>query len=241
MLTTKARALSQSPLPADLQAFELMASPPDSGFYLTQNPQGLWQLCQAGQKPLLIDFSSAHYRHRGGTEYLPKAFKGMSGASILDATAGWGRDAWLLAYRGFHLCLCERNPYLYVLLKQGIEQAKQLPLTAAVANRMRIIHDDSRQFLAAHGREFDAIYLDPMYPQRQKSAKVKKEMQILHELLGADAGEQADNAELLQTALHSGCAKIVVKRPQTAAALAALAPHHSIEAPNTRYDVYLSQ
>lgn len=238
---TKALALGSYPPAAEEKAWQILQQMPAQDFYLAQNPQGLWQLCREGIKPLHIDFSGAHYRHRGGTEYLPKAFKGMAGGSIIDATAGWGRDAWLLAYRGFRLTLCERNPYLYILLKQAVEQARELPLTAAVAARIEIVHHDSRDFLTASGAQADAIYLDPMYPQRQKSAKVKKDMQILHALLGADAGEQSDNAQLLDSALNSGCPRIVVKRPHSAEHLGGIAPHHSIEAPNTRFDIYLSR
>lgn len=231
------RAIGGQPL-QDGPPFDILDAAPPAGFYLAQNGQGLWQLCGAEIAPQSIDFSTAYYRHRGGTEYLPKAFKGMAGGRILDATAGWARDAWLLAYRGFEVRLCERNPYLYVLLKQGIEQAQQQALTAAVAARLSLSYGDSRNLLAA-AASFDAVYLDPMYPKRQKSAKVKQDMQVLQALLGEDSADQADNAALLQAALAGGCARVVVKRPAAAAPLGELRPHHSIHAPNTRFDVYL--
>lgn len=188
------------------------------------------------QKPVHIDFSDAYYRHRGGTEYLPKAFKHMAGGSILDATAGWARDAWLLAYRGFHLTLCERHPALYLLLQQGIAHAQQIAITADVAARLQVEYEESEQYIHRNGANFDAIYLDPMYPQREKSAKVKKDMQILHELMTPYPN---NGDSLLLAARESGCPRIVVKRPQGAPFLANLTPHHSLNAPNTRFDIYL--
>jgi len=64
--------------------------------------------------PLTLDFSS--YLKRSGSETLPKTLRGMAGAQVADATAGWGKDAWLLASRGFSLTLYEQNPYLHTLL-----------------------------------------------------------------------------------------------------------------------------
>ena len=44
----------------------------------------------------------------------------------------------------------------------------------------------------------DVVYLDPMYPHKQKSALVKKEMRVFQHLVGADL----DADELLLPALQ---------------------------------------
>lgn len=206
------------------------------GFYLAKHEQR-WALCCADKKPIHIDFTDTLYR-RGGKEYLPKAFKNMNGKRIFDATAGWGRDSWLLACRGFQVTLCERQAYLYALLAQAIELAKNTPETAATAAQLTLVYQDSCQYLRTTSTQFDAIYLDPMYPPRQKSAKVKKEMAILHILLDDEAGDTAENLLLLQTA-RARCARVVVKRPHTAPPLGNQVPRYCIDAPNTRFDVYL--
>ncbi len=226
-------------IPEFLPAAEYMLAeePIPDDYYLMQNAEGIWQLCKMGQKAVEIDFAQPYYRYRGGVEYLPKAFKKLSGKKILDATAGWARDAWLLAYRGYHLTLCEKNPYLYTLLAQGIARAQNHPAIQTVAKNLSVTYTGSQSFIRACGHQFDAIYLDPMFPQRQKSAKVKKDMQILHDLLGSVADVENDRT-LLESALDSGCEKVVVKRPKDADFLAQIKPHHSIHAPNTRFDIY---
>ena len=183
--------------------------------------------------PSTIDFRDAYYRARGGTEYLPKALRGMAGAHIADATAGWARDAWLLAYRGFRVTLIERQPLLFALLEQGIAFAQQDRVIRDIAARLSVVQGDSREHLRK--QRFDAVYLDPMYPVRDKKSKVKKDMQILHTLL-ADTGD--DHAALLDAALQSAKQRVIVKRPQSAEHLAARAPDWQIHAPNTRFDVY---
>lgn len=223
--------------PAEIIADSIVIeTAPEKGYYLAQK-KSTYQLCHPQQNPTIIDFTDNYYRYRGGKEYLPKAFKNMTGGQILDATAGWARDSWLLAYRGFQVTLCEKHPALYLLLKQGITHAREEPLTATVATRLTVQYGESEALIHAQGSKFDAIYLDPMYPPREKSAKVKKDMQILHELLA----EETNNGDrLLLVAIDSGCPRIVVKRPKNAPFLANLAPHHSLNAPNTRFDIYLT-
>ena len=80
----------------------------------------------------------------------------------------------------------------------------------------------------------DVIYIDPMYPDRKKSALVKKDMQILQRLHGED-----DNAaELLDNALRYAKKRVVVKRPIQAETLSEKKPNTCIKSKKTRYDVY---
>ena len=78
------------------------------------------------------------------------------------------------------------------------------------------------------------IYIDPMYPSRAKSALVKKEMQLLHQIIGPDT----DNDSLLTIALDVALKRVVVKRPKTAQPLTKQKPSSFIESKNTRYDIY---
>ncbi len=205
-------------------------------FYLMRLA-GRWHLCdkQARFTQFAVDFGAPYYRCRGGTEYLPKAFKGMRGAQLADLTAGWGRDAWLLAYRGFSVTLYERDPYLAFLLEDALRNARHNPRLAIIAERLTLCHGDALEKLDGL---FDGIYLDPMFPARQKRAQVKKPMQILHLLLGE---ETSDGAALLERALLHARKRVAVKRPRGAPSLGERKPHYRVEAPRMRVDMYLPE
>lgn len=204
------------------------------GDYYLHWRDGRYHLCDQKQRhpPLILDFAT--YLKRSGSETLPKTLRGFSmEAPIADATAGWGKDAWLLASRGFSLTLFERNPYLATLLAAALDAALADPRTATIAARLTLIHADAATTLVP--ASFAAVYLDPMYPERRKSAKVKKHMQALQQLLGHSAD---DEAALLARARLAATRRVIVKRPQHAPPLADAAPAYHIDGPNTRYDIY---
>ena len=156
---------------------------------------------------------------------------------VVDATAGLGRDGFLLAAAGFRVVLCERNPVVAALLRDGLARAALLPRTAAIAARIRLIAADFADALEQLSERPAVIYLDPMFPPRSKSAKVKQELQLLQLLEGTGGGE-SDAARLLQTALAAGPRKVVVKRPLKGPALAGPAPSHVLRGKAVRFDVY---
>uniref|UniRef100_UPI0028E3926D class I SAM-dependent methyltransferase n=2 Tax=Neisseriaceae TaxID=481 RepID=UPI0028E3926D len=88
--------------------------------------------------------------------------------------------------------------------------------------------------LAAQSRP-DIVYLDPMYPERQKSAAVKKEMAYFHSVVGAAQEE----AELLAAARAIAKKRVVVKRPRLGEFLNGEKPAYQYTGKSTRFDVYL--
>ncbi len=193
--------------------------------------------------PVAVDFShgrAAHRRRYGGGRGQPLAraigLKQGASPTVADLTAGLGRDAFVLATLGCRIDLVERVPLVAALLENGLARAAQDSEVAATVARMHLHWRDAKQWLAntdAKQRP-DVIYLDPMYPAREKSALVKKEMQLFHGLVGADA----DAPALLALALQHACKRVVVKRPRSATPLAGRAPGFVVASPNTRYDVY---
>jgi 16S rRNA (guanine1516-N2)-methyltransferase len=163
---------------------------------------------------------------------------GLSGAvppRIVDATAGLGRDAFLLASRGCEVTLLERSPHVHALLADGLARAAAAgPDFAAIASRMTLRLGDARQLLA--GLEPDVVLVDPMHPPRTNTALVKKEMRLLRELVGSDP----DALELMQAALAAARKRVVLKWPLRAAPMAGLRkPSHQIVGKTTRYDVFM--
>ena len=104
----------------------------------------------------------------------------------VDATAGLGADALLLAATGFEVRLFERNPVMAALLEDALRRAADDPQLAGIVARMRLECGDSIAALKRMGAQAEAapdvVYLDPMFPARQKSAAVKKKFQLLHHL-----------------------------------------------------------
>jgi 16S rRNA (guanine1516-N2)-methyltransferase len=95
---------------------------------------------------------------------------------------------------------------------------------------------DSQDYLAqiTDDNRPDVIYLDPMFPDRQKSADVKKEMAAFHHVVGKD--EDADS--LLEKALAKANYRVVVKRPRKAPFINNKTPSYQLEGKSSRYDIY---
>src|SRR5699024_10204201 len=159
--------------------------------------------------------------------------------NVLDATAGLGRDAFVLASLGCQMSLVEQSPIIVALLKDGLERARQVPETALVVARIALVQANSITWMAKLSAQEipEVVYLDPMYPERRKSALVKKEMRLLRTLVGSD-----ENAPLLlKAALACARSRVVVKRPRLAPAIAGPKPNFAIRSKNTRFDIYLTR
>lgn len=210
------------------------------GLTLVRDGEGL-ALVGEGQV-LRGDFTRMLPRIKAGrlnSELLVKAAKIKNAEGELtavDATAGLGEDSLLLAAAGFRVTLYERNPVVYELLKDALERAAQIPELAPVVARMTAVHADSVAGMAALETPPDVILLDPMFPARQKSALVKKKLQMIQKL------EQPcdDEITLLLTAMEARPKKLIVKRPPKGDWLAGLKPDHSIEGKAVRFDCFAS-
>ena len=217
-----------------------------AGLVLLQSEQhlALKQLDEPKVGEVLVDFASDALTFRrlhggGKKEAIAKAvgLKGQTGLKVLDATAGLGRDAFVLASLGCQMQLIERSPAVAALLADGLQRAALHPeLGSWLSQRMQLHHGIASELMAnwQHDKP-DVVYLDPMFPHRKKSALVKKEMRLFQQLLGPD--EDAD--ALLQPALDLAQKRVVVKRPAGAPYLAARKPQLELEGKANRFDVYL--
>jgi 16S rRNA (guanine1516-N2)-methyltransferase len=212
--------------------------------YLGTTRLELRDLAPDAPGPVFVDYCagrSDHRRRHGGGKNQPLARAAglgkLSAPSVLDATAGLGRDAFVLATLGCRVTLVERSAAFAALLTDGIERALLDAEVRPIAERMRVIHADSKEYLQRLPPESrpDVIYLDPMYPHRDKSALVKKEMRYARALVGEDT----DAEELLDIALGTARRRVAVKRPRNAAPLPGPQPTAEIASTNTRYDIYM--
>jgi 16S rRNA (guanine1516-N2)-methyltransferase len=154
---------------------------------------------------------------------------------VADATAGLGQDAFVLASLGCRVTLFERNPVIHALLADGLARAALNVDCAVIVERMRLLEGSSIDWLGqADAEAADIVYLDPMFPHRDKSALVKKEMQVFRTIVGDDE----DSGQLLAGALERARYRVVVKRPRKAPAIEGPEPTTRIEGKSSRYDVY---
>lgn len=160
---------------------------------------------------------------------------GTGPTRVVDATAGLGRDAFLLASLGAEMTLIERSPEVHALLAEGLARAREAGSDfAAIVARMTLRLGDARRLLP--GLAPDVVLVDPMHPPRKGSALVKQEMRLLRKLVGADP----DAFELMQAALASAGKRVVLKWPLRAEPMASLRrPSHQIVGKTTRYDVFM--
>jgi 16S rRNA (guanine1516-N2)-methyltransferase len=194
------------------------------------------------------DAGLSYRREKGGgrSEMIAKAvgLKGNKTPAVIDATAGLGVDAFVLASMDCRVTMLERVPAVYALLQDGLERSRAYasqndPKLESILKRMLLLHNDAAQYLnqLKEADYPDVVFLDPMFPERRKSAAVKKEMQIFHKLIGPDG----DADQILGAALAVAMDRVVVKRPRIAPQLSGREPSHVIEGKRNRYDVYLTR
>ncbi len=246
LLLTPSAGASNSELAstiADKWQFTIVSEAPASlGLVAEEGRLSPKDFADPKQLPVFVDFlsGSSTYRqqHGGGKgEPIVKAvgLKGHDNYHVIDATPGLGRDAFVLASVGCHVTMIERSAVVAALLEDGI---RRLQVAGdRVAERLSLLHGNSAQVMQYwDGENVDAVYLDPMFPHRKKSALVKKEMRIFQQLLGSDE----DANLLLPPALAIAHHRVVVKRPNSADVLNGQKPSMAITSKKHRFDVYIS-
>ena len=194
-------------------------------------------------KELRVDFVEGPVAHRlrfggGRGQDLPKAMGLRAGKTptIIDATAGLGRDSFLLASLGAQVTLIERSEKMHALLAQGMERAAQEGgQLREIINRMTLLKGDALDLIPELAGE--AILIDPMHPERKKSALVKQELRQVREIVGTDD----DAADLVRLAIKHARKRVVLKWPTKADPIEGVQKWtHQIIGKTTRYDVFMT-
>lgn len=188
-----------------------------------------------------FDTGALFRRMKSGDGLLSKAtgIKPSRDLHILDATAGFGVDSFMMASMGAKVTLLERNPIVAEMLADGIARGlacEHLDVAEALS-RMTLAANEAGDYLEACAKDdhtYSVVYLDPMFPERKKSALVKKEMQYFHQIVGPDLDADALLAKAMKVAEY----RVVVKRPRVAPFLADAEPNLQISGKAHRFDVY---
>lgn len=216
-----------------------------SGFSLHYDDKGLslYKTDEPKLGAINVDFVTGAVAHRrkfggGKGQSIAKAVGLNKGATpvVLDATAGLGRDGFVLASLGCKVILHERHPVVAALLYDGLERAyNDSEIGPWMQQNMSLIFGSSHTLLAQCDSMPDVVYLDPMFPHREKSALVKKEMRVFQDLVGGDT----DADDLLEFAYPLASKRVVVKRPDYAPFLNDKTPSMQIKTKKNRFDVYV--
>lgn len=208
--------------------------------------------------PLRVDFSDPKFARRADEslkkQNLGKAIglKTLPSPRVLDATAGLGADAFLMAMAGCPVTLLERSPIVAALLQDGLDRGLGRGLNRAAQRefeasataltnglrRMRLLQTDFMEFPASSG-DYDVVYLDPMFPADARSARSKKPMYVLQQLLVSDQDAQ-EEAGLLEKALKIAARRVVVKRARLSPLVPGPEPDIQFKGSSSRFDVYLT-
>ena len=184
------------------------------------------------------DFENMLHRVTNGRlqhEMLAKAVKtDQENLKAIDATAGMGEDSLLLAACGYQVTLYEQNPVIAILLKDALRRAKKNTVLKDIVSRMQLVEGDSIEYLNKRLDPVDVIYLDPMFPGRQKSGLINKKLQLIQKLEPPCSEETA----LFDAAMAAQPSKIIVKRPLKSPYLDERVPSYSRKGKAIRYDCY---
>ena len=216
----------------------------DAAYALQFTDQGLrlTMLGEGAPGPVIVDFVGGAVAHRrvfggGAGQMIAKAVGIQSGVrpTVLDATAGLGKDAFVLASLGCEMSLIERQPLIGALLEDGLARGADDFEVAPIVARMKLLKGNSIDVMRNwEGEPPQVIYLDPMFPHREKTALVKKEMRLFRPLTGDDD----DAPALLEAALGLASHRVVVKRPRKAPCIEGPKPSHALDGKSSRYDIY---
>lgn len=249
LITVRAAAEQMEPYAlqlADRLQLPISGLAPESAYVLEVSSAHLALQCNDRQAPgpLFVDFSAPalSYRRRfggGKKQSLARALgiRKKARPVIIDATAGLGRDGFILAGLGCEVHMIERSPIVFELLADGVRRGSCDPaIGRIIKENMTIYCGDSISLLLelVSSRQPTAVYLDPMFPLRNTSALVKKEMRLLREIVGDDQ----DAGKLLAAALQSKVPRVVVKRFSFTPPIPGYVPGAVVKEGKSRFDVY---
>lgn len=231
-------------------AFSLTLTPnrPVDGYWLELGAERLSLETTGRQGAVYAEFvqGGARYRreHGGGRgQPIAKAIglrKRPSPPYVVDATAGLGRDAFVLASLGCRVTLLERSPIVAALLSDALKRAAVCDATKDIVARMEFVHTNAIDWLGTLQKERrpDVILVDPMFSDKERRSAAKKDMVAFQDVVG---GDDLDAAVLLKTAMQAAVERVVVKRPRLGACIDGVPPCARLIGKSTRFDLYLTR
>lgn len=209
--------------------------------YLYYKKDRLYLFNSDSKKEISLDFVESYtrfYKSKGFAKQNPlvKAVGGHSDEKrcLWDMTAGLCNDSLIFLGLGFEVFAFEREKSVYALSLDALLRTQENELLKNIFTHLNIENSDSSGILQENREAPDVIYLDPMYPEKKKSALPSKEMQILQLI----ASETKMLEEFLLGCIKKARQRVVIKRPLWAKVICQDRLTHSYEGKAVRFDMY---
>jgi len=162
-----------------------------------------------------------------------KIFK-KKGAKILDCTAGFGRDSFILARYGFSVTMIEKSPITILLLKNGI---RKIAHKFKINDRLNLLYGDSYEYLRLSNELYDYIYIDFMFNKFKNSSLSSKN----DEALKLITNDRENRVRLLDIAKDKCKYRVVVKNHKHLPSIDNINPDYQVKTKLLRYDIFLTK
>ena len=199
----------------------------------------------------LLDFRKKSFIQRIESELSSKdpllRAIGKTTKTIFDMTMGFAKDAALLAASGREVWACEKNPIVFAMVEQALENIssarnsitfsqEEKSIFSKIHSSLHIYKGDSSQCLRSKMERdyFDAVYIDSMFSYSKKLRKKSKEVELLKTLV-----EKGDRKELFLHGKVYAKKRIVVKRSLKEVVDYPQKPSFQVKARSHCFDVFL--
>ena len=201
---------------ANFSELKFVSEIPNSSYYFIYDTEGLSFIKDSNypKEVLHVDFLTGtlgwRMKRANHERNIKKALgKGDKQLLIFDSTAGLLTDSLIFLSLGHKVIAVEQSKILYSLLRDAISRAeKKIP----VLKNLMLINDNSVDAYKSISEDFDAIYIDPMFPKSKKYTKKPGKIESIKKILELE-NLKDDTESLIEIFLNSNYKKIILKSP----------------------------
>ena len=163
-------------------------------------------------------------RLSGKKDVFSKLFP-IKNSTLLDCTAGYGRDSYVLRSMGFNITMIENSPIMSLLLNDALKKLK--------LSNFKMYHGNSYDYLNHSEKYYDYIYIDFMFDKLKKNSLSSKN----DETLKLISFQENNKNNLIRLAIKKANSRVVVKEPKYSLSNI-LKPEYTIKTKLLNFNIY---
>ena len=163
-------------------------------------------------------------RLSGKKDIFSKLFP-IKNSTLLDCTAGYGRDSYVLRSMGFNITMIENSPIMSLLLNDALKKLK--------LSNFKMYHGNSYDYLNHSEKYYDYIYIDFMFDKLKKNSLSSKN----DETLKLISFQENNKNNLIRLAIKKANNRVVVKEPKYSLSNI-LKPEYTIKTKLLNFNIY---